>query len=120
MVAAGVLRPIAMRNNWRPQPRPPSAPKRNEAAAKPAPAPVQQPRVPIEESIPGMADKDLAMLRSNAVRLAASGTPAQREAAERLMPLIEAELEARRARAPTPRGKTPVRRSRAKTATAAS
>jgi hypothetical protein len=54
----------------------------------------------IDERIPGYSDKELGSLRDNVQRLAQSGSTAQRAEAERLMPLIDAELAARKARAP--------------------
>lgn len=43
-----------------------------------------------------LSDKDLESLHGNAVRLAQAGSGAQRLEAERLLPLIGAELERRR------------------------
>jgi hypothetical protein len=54
----------------------------------------------IAEKLPSLTDKDLASLRSNAERLGQAGTPKQQEEAARLLPLIEAELGGRKARAP--------------------
>jgi hypothetical protein len=54
----------------------------------------------IEDRIPEMTDKELAVLHDNAKRLALSGAVKQQTDAERLTPLIEAELAARKARAP--------------------
>lgn len=71
----------------------------------------------IEDRIPDMSDKDLATLLANARRLAESEEGRRKEAAVALVPLIEAELDDRRARAPArpaPVRKTPVRKSRAK------
>jgi hypothetical protein len=53
--------------------------------------------IAIEDRIPDLTDKELERLHANAVRLAQSGTPAQREQAERLLPLVRAALEARTA-----------------------
>jgi hypothetical protein len=66
----------------------------------------------IDERIPGYSDKELGSLQDNVQRLAQTGSTAQRAEAERLMPLIDAELAARKARAPvrTP----PVRKGVAK------
>jgi hypothetical protein len=50
----------------------------------------------IEERIPELSDRELESLRANAVRLGASGTPAQRQQAETLLPLLGAALEERR------------------------
>lgn len=54
----------------------------------------------IDERIPGYSDKELGSLQDNVQRLAQTGSTAQRAEAERLMPLIDAELAARKARAP--------------------
>ena len=54
----------------------------------------------IDERIPGYSDKELATLRANAERLAVSGTVMQKAEAERLMPLVDAELAERKAKAP--------------------
>jgi hypothetical protein len=54
----------------------------------------------IDERIAGYSDKELAALRDNAARLAQSGSASQRAEAERLMPLVDAELAERKARAP--------------------
>jgi hypothetical protein len=53
--------------------------------------------IAIEDRIPDFSDKELERLHANAVRLAQSGTPAQRERAERLLPLVRAALETRSA-----------------------
>lgn len=76
----------------------------------------------IEDRIPDLSDKDLATLLANARRLAESEQGRRKEAAVALVPLIEAELDDRRARAPVrpapvrkaPARKTPVRKPRAK------
>ncbi|MFT3727448.1 MAG: hypothetical protein QM759_06480 [Terricaulis sp.] len=54
----------------------------------------------IDERIPGYSDKELATLRANAERLLTSGTAPQRAEAERLLPLVDAELATRKAKAP--------------------
>jgi hypothetical protein len=54
----------------------------------------------IAEKLPSMTDKDLASLRTNAQRLGQSGTPQQQQEATRLLPLIDAELDGRKARTP--------------------
>ena len=54
----------------------------------------------IDERIPDYSDKELGSLHDNVRRLALSGSTAQRAEAERLMPLIDAELAARKAKAP--------------------
>ncbi len=51
----------------------------------------------IDQRIPDLSDKELENLHANAVRLAQSGTPAQREQAESLLPLLGAALEGRKA-----------------------
>lgn len=51
----------------------------------------------IDQRIPDLSDKELEQLHANAVRLAQSGTPAQRQQAEQLLPLLGAALEERRA-----------------------
>lgn len=67
------------------------------------------------EMLPVLDDKELVTLRSNAQRLEQSATEAkQRTAAAELLPLIEAEIADRKAKAPPP-----VRKTRAKKAEAA-
>ena len=56
----------------------------------------------IDDKLPSLTDKELANLRSNAQRLGTSGTPKQQAEASRLLPLITAELDGRKARAPEP------------------
>lgn len=56
----------------------------------------------IEERIPALSDKDLATLQDNALRLQQTGVAKQKNEAERILPLIEAELAERRARKPAP------------------
>lgn len=51
----------------------------------------------IEQRIPDLSDKELESLHANAVRLAQSGTEAQRRQAEDLLPRLGAAMEARRA-----------------------
>ena len=56
----------------------------------------------IDQRIPDLSDKELESLHANAVRLAQSGKPLQRQQASELLPLIGAALEERRhARAAT-------------------
>ena len=50
----------------------------------------------IADRIPDLSDKELEQLRTNAVRLQASGSPAQRQQAEELLPLLGVALEERR------------------------
>lgn len=64
----------------------------------------------IDERIAGYSDKELASLSENVRRLAQSGSVQQRAEAERLMPLVDAELAARKARAPA--RKAPVAKPR--------
>lgn len=66
----------------------------------------------IDERIAGYSDKELGSLHDNVLRLAQTGSTAQRAEAERLMPLIDAELAERKAKAPV--RKTPVRKAAAK------
>lgn len=54
----------------------------------------------IDERITEFSDKELAALHENIVRLAQSGSAKQQAEAARLMPLVDAELAARKARAP--------------------
>lgn len=49
----------------------------------------------IDQRIPEMSDAELQNLHGNAVRLAASGAPAQKAEAARLLPIIGAALETR-------------------------
>lgn len=51
----------------------------------------------IEDRIPDLSEGELQNLHANAVRLAQSGTPQQREHAERLLPLVAEALERHRA-----------------------
>lgn len=68
----------------------------------------------IDERIAGYSDKELARLRENATRLAQSGSVQQKAEAERLMPLVDAELAERKARAPAKAArKAPVRKQKA-------
>lgn len=64
----------------------------------------------IDERIASYSDKELATLRENAERLAVSGSAKQKAEAERLMPLVLAELAERKARAPV----KPARKTAAK------
>ncbi|MBL8547561.1 MAG: hypothetical protein JNL81_13935 [Hyphomonadaceae bacterium] len=66
----------------------------------------------IDERITSFSDKELASLHDNVRRLADSGSTAQRAEAARLMPLIDAELAERKAKAPV--RKPPVRKAAAK------
>lgn len=61
----------------------------------------------IDERIAGYSDKELASLHNNVLRLAQSGTVQQRAEAERLMPLVDAELATRKARAPARKAAAP-------------
>lgn len=67
----------------------------------------------ILDKLPDMADDALGTLGSNAERLAATGTPKQMKDAQAMLPAIQAEIAARRARKaaeapkrPPPRRKT--------------
>jgi hypothetical protein len=51
----------------------------------------------IDQRIPDLSDKELEQMHANAARLALSGTKIQREQAERVLPLIGATLDTRRA-----------------------
>lgn len=51
----------------------------------------------IGQNLSDLSDNELESLHANAVRLAQSGTPAQRQEAEKLLPLLGAEMEARHA-----------------------
>jgi hypothetical protein len=51
----------------------------------------------IDQRIPDLSDKELEKLHANAVRLAQSGAPAQRQQAEELLPLLGAAMETRAA-----------------------
>ncbi len=63
----------------------------------------------IDERIATYSDKELATLRENIARLGQAGSTPQRVEAERLMPLVDAELAERKARAPA--RKPPVRKA---------
>jgi hypothetical protein len=52
----------------------------------------------IDERIAGYSDKELTTLRDNVQRLAQIGSAPQKAEAERLMPLVDAELAERKAR----------------------
>jgi hypothetical protein len=69
------------------------------------------------EKLPSMTDQQLAIMRGNAERLGQVGTNKQRGEAARLLPLILAEIDGRKARVPTPA--KPPRRSAKATAKAA-
>ena len=61
----------------------------------------------IADMLPTMAAPDLATLRSNALRWSAGSVPKQQAAAADLLPLIDAELADRAAKAPPPAPKAP-------------
>lgn len=67
----------------------------------------------IDDRIAGYSDKQLATLRENVERLALTGSIPQKAEAERLTPLILAELAERKARTPP---KAPRKTSAAKKA----
>lgn len=50
----------------------------------------------IQERIPDLSDKELESFHANALRLAQSGTPMQRQRAEEALPLLAAALDERR------------------------
>ena len=51
----------------------------------------------IEERLPDLSDKELENLHANALRLSTSGSQMQREQSERLLPLLSAAMQERRA-----------------------
>jgi hypothetical protein len=53
--------------------------------------------VPIDDRIPQMSEPELSNLETNATRLMASGTAAQKAEAARILPLVKTALEASRA-----------------------
>ncbi|MDP8916194.1 MAG: hypothetical protein M3M95_03110 [Pseudomonadota bacterium] len=61
----------------------------------------------IADKLPAMGDKDLATLRTNAVRWTEGSEPKQQAAAADLLPLIDAELADRKAKAPPPPPRAP-------------
>jgi hypothetical protein len=61
--------------------------------------------VTIDERIPELSDKELKTLQSNAVRLEQTGIAKQKLEAARIIPLIDAELASRKAKAPPPRAR---------------
>ena len=69
----------------------------------------------IEDRIPSLTDKELASLQETAARLALSGSAKQKADCERVLPLIDAELAERKARAPAPAArKTVAKKTKAK------
>jgi hypothetical protein len=54
----------------------------------------------IAERLPSLTDQQLAIMRANAERLAEGGTHKQQAESARLLPLIDAEIADRKARAP--------------------
>ncbi|HWT31584.1 MAG TPA: hypothetical protein VN240_11235 [Propylenella sp.] len=54
----------------------------------------------IAEKVPSLTDQQLAVMRANAERLGEVGTRKQQGEAARLLPLIQAEIDGRKARAP--------------------
>lgn len=50
----------------------------------------------IDDRIPAMSDKELDNLQANALRLLHTGKPAQKVEAERLIPIVGAEIDRRR------------------------
>jgi hypothetical protein len=61
-------------------------------AAPPPPAAPAEPAIPLLERIPGLTDKELQNLHANAQRLAQSGKPQQKAAAEDLLPPLTEEI----------------------------
>ena len=61
----------------------------------------------IADMLPTMAAPDLATLRANALRWSEGSVPKQQAAAADLLPLIDAELADRAAKAPPPAPKAP-------------
>ena len=76
---------------------PPAALVAEEGQGKPAK------RSGVEGTIPDLPAKELASLHANALRLTQSGAAKMQAEAQRLLPLIEAELEKRKAAAPPER-----------------
>lgn len=72
----------------------------------------------IDERIASYTDKELASLRDNVRRLSISGTVQQRAEAERLTPLVDAELAERKARAPAKAPRKPPGKKTAQAETA--
>jgi hypothetical protein len=72
----------------------------------------------LAERIPEMSDADLTALHANALRLSDGRNPRSRQAAD-LLPALEAELDARKARTPVKAQKRPrdAGKARAKAAT---
>jgi hypothetical protein len=69
----------------------------------------------IAAKLPSLTDQQLAIMRANAERLGEAGTNKQQGEAARLLPLIQAEIDDRKARAPAPAAKPKaVRRPRKK------
>lgn len=50
----------------------------------------------MDQRIPDLSDRELETLHANAIRLAQSGTPKQKQQAESLLPLLGETVEARR------------------------
>ena len=73
----------------------------------------------IVDMIPTLLDKELAVLKGNAERLASSGTPKQQAQAAELMPSIDAEVAARLALKPTKRAPAKTKKAAAAAAAAA-
>jgi hypothetical protein len=63
--------------------------------------PDETPRRPgLEEKFPSMSDAEVTILLANVVRLTQTGSATQKVEAQRLHPLVVAELAERRAKAP--------------------
>jgi hypothetical protein len=67
----------------------------------------------IADKLPDLNDKELESLRANAQRLSSAGAPPRQKAALDLLPLIQAEIDARKSRAPVkpvkPAAKSPTK-----------
>jgi len=70
----------------------------------------QEVRMDIATRLPTLSDQQLATMLGNAERLGQAGTNKQKGEAARLLPLIQAELEERKARMPVKA--KPVRRTK--------
>ncbi|MGE0046732.1 MAG: hypothetical protein AB7J28_02370 [Hyphomonadaceae bacterium] len=68
----------------------------------------------IDERIPTLNDAELTTLKANAERLLETGSPKQKNEAERLLPLIQSEQAERKAKAPPKAVKAPAKRAPAK------
>jgi hypothetical protein len=69
----------------------------------------------MSDKLPGLSDPELTVLRGNAVRLQENGTPKQKQAADDLLPAIDAELAERKTRADAAKPAKAPRRTARKT-----